>query len=1584
MIKRQNFKKSICSFFSPCYLYPILILLFFFSNTIWAAAPTFVTSPNTTAMVNSEWSYSIDAEDSDGDVLSYSTVGDLPSWLSMENQTVGVVTTLAGDGSGNIFDCPTGIAIDTDGNLFVTTLYDHYIRKVTPDGVVSIFAGSGSRGAQDGIGAEATFNGPIDIEIDKDNNLYISDYYNNSIRKITPDAVVTTYAGTDSGYADGNGTAAMFAHPVSIAVDNDGNLFVCDYYNNLIRKVTPDREVTTVVGNLEGGYVDGVGTDARLARPTSIDIDKDGNLYVADRYNESIRKITPDLTVTTFAGNGYPGYNDGPGETAQFNYPRGVAVDDDGFVYVADLINNLVRRITPEGVVSTFVGSENGYADGTGEDALLNHPAGFGIVGSEIVYLADRENQRIRKIALTESPSLSGTPTEKGGYPVTVRATDGVETTDQTFTINVNGLSQTITFSSLSPVTFGDSEFDISATASSLLPVTFSSSDENVATISDNTVTIMGAGSSIITASQVGNETYSAAQNMEQILVVNKKGLTIVNVEAEDKIYNGDNFATVSAGELSGLIDDNHAVNIVVGTAQFSDKNIGNEKEVTATGYAISGDDSWNYELVEQPSITSANITPRTVTISNVNISDKEYDGTLNASIIDGQLSNDISEDDVTLVCPSASFEDKIVGENKSVFVTGCSLAGADVNNYSLLSTLFTSSATITTKLITVSGLVAENKEYDGTTNATISGIEILNGIILEDDVSLVKGSGAFTDKNVDDNKIVIASDYELSGADAINYTLAEIENLTANINRKPITIAEVTVENKVYNGTTDAIVSGGTLTGLIIDDNVLIVAGTANFEDENVGTSKVVTATGYTLSGLDNTNYFLSSQPELADADITVKPITVSTVAMANKVYDGTINTSVTDYTFSEIVSDDDISVAFEMAYFEDKNVGTNKTATVSEYELLGSKAGNYSLKILPISSTADISSKALNISGLAAINKVYDGTTNASIFGDALLGGLISGDNVTYSIEQVSFIDENVGIGKSIIVTGSALNGTDASNYNIESTENLIANITPKEVNISSALILDKEYDGKTGAQITDIQISGVIPGDDVSITSSIAKFENKNVSINKSVMVSGGALIGVDNGNYAISSNYLITTASITSKPISISGLTCENKVYDGTTAASISGVLTINGVLSGDNVSVTIGAANFEDKNVDTAKVVLITGSSISGTDAINYTLEHQTTLKSAITPLGVSISGIAAQNKEYDRSDMALFSGGIVNGVLPGDTITISGGTVVFEDYSVGKRKNAFASDFNISGVHSKNYYLIEQPEVRSAEILSKKITISNVFAQNKTYDGTTEANIQGGILNGIIAGDDVSFIVGAASFSDESVGLAKNVTVSDFSLIGEDKDSYVLLSQPTVNSANISPEKLLITVDDKMKLVGEADPQFTFTYEGFVNGEDASIVEGLIVEREAGEEAGEYYIIPSGGTAPNYEIIYYDGLLTIDEVVEIIPDVEVTSSEKREGIFPIKNTVSIDEEVFKFVVLSKKPAKVHMKIYDLLGALLDEQDGIAEQEKGRYYKWDMRNDNGVKVAPGSYLIVARLTYDDGVKVIKKRTIGIER
>lgn len=322
----------------------------------------------------------------------------------------GSVGATNGVGAAASFNNPQGVAarsVNGTAVVYVADTGNNLIRKIdAATGAVTTLAGSTTGGYADGAGAAALFSQPAGVAIDGNGNAYVADAGNHAIRKITPAGQVCTVAGTgSSGYVDGAGAQAKFNMPVGVTVDRQGNLYVADFYNFRIRKIDTAGVVSTLAGNGEQAYLDGVGTAAKFARPHAVSVDANGvYLYDVDTDTAVVRKIEiATATVTTLAGSTTPGYADGVGSAAQLGYPYGVAVDDNGTLLLADTWNNRIRRVLANGTVTTEAGNGTaGLVNGASTAALtttvqFNWANGIA-VGAGAIWVADTSNNVIRRL----------------------------------------------------------------------------------------------------------------------------------------------------------------------------------------------------------------------------------------------------------------------------------------------------------------------------------------------------------------------------------------------------------------------------------------------------------------------------------------------------------------------------------------------------------------------------------------------------------------------------------------------------------------------------------------------------------------------------------------------------------------------------------------------------------------------------------------------------------------------------------------------------------------------------------------------------------------------------------------------------------------------------------------------------------------------------------------------------------------------------------------------------------------------------------------------------------------------------------
>jgi DNA-binding beta-propeller fold protein YncE len=340
-----------------------------------------------------------------GSFLTYRFI--LKPKIPTPRHALGQVSTLAGAGFTGIengqakqaaFSDPFGIAVDSDGNVIIADAGEcNCIRRITPKGQVEIIAGS-EEGFADGKAGEAKFNTPSGIAIDADDNLIIADTTDNRIRKLDEKGSVTTIAGSGAvGLKDGKASEATFDSPVGVAVDEDDNIYVADTYNDSIRRIDKDGNVTTIAGTNTPGYQDGAAQTAMFDTPSGIAVDKQGNIFVADTGNNAIRKITKQGEVTTIAGGSQDTGEEVAESQVHYDQPAGLTLTHDGFLFVTDA-NGTISRISPDGDCAYYSGWSPGFADGKGVEARFNAPAGIAVDDDGNLYVADSQNYLIRKI----------------------------------------------------------------------------------------------------------------------------------------------------------------------------------------------------------------------------------------------------------------------------------------------------------------------------------------------------------------------------------------------------------------------------------------------------------------------------------------------------------------------------------------------------------------------------------------------------------------------------------------------------------------------------------------------------------------------------------------------------------------------------------------------------------------------------------------------------------------------------------------------------------------------------------------------------------------------------------------------------------------------------------------------------------------------------------------------------------------------------------------------------------------------------------------------------------------------------------
>ena len=514
-------------------------------------------------------------------------------------------------------------------------------------------------------------------------------------------------------------------------------------------------------------------------------------------------------------------------------------------------------------------------------------------------------------------------------------------------------------------------------------------------------------------------------------------------------------------------------------------------------------------------------------------------------------------------------------------------------------------------------------------------------------------GARTFEYKRTDEDDTAYTAEAPKNvGKYTIRITTAETDTFKAasstmefEIQPKEVTISDVKVADKTYDGTTNAtITNAGTLSVNYDGDNLAIVIGKAAYDNKNVGTDKAVSFTGFELSGSAAGNYKLITQPADTTADITAKEITINGATVeGSKVYDGTVEAKITNAgTLSDNYDGENLTIVTGSAAYDNKNVGTGKTVAFTGFALAGDAAANYKLIAQPTDTTADITVKEITISGAAVeASRIYNGTTDAKITNEGTPSVNYDSENLKVVAGKAAYDNKNVSKGKTVMFTGFALEGDAAANYKLTAQPDAVtADITVKEIKIvDTAVETSKIYDGSTDAKITEKgTFDGLIDGDKVDIVTGKAAYDDKNVGNGKTVAFYNFALSGDDAANYVLAAQPANTTASISAKELTISDLKVKDKQYDGKNTAAIDGTPTLVGVVDGDVLTLINGVPTFDSVKIGKNIAISFTAFTLSGDSVTvgNYTLTQP--------------SGITANIVEYvaDGSEYGVNSHNWIN------------------------------------------------------------------------------------------------------------------------------------------------------------------------------------------------------------------------------------------------------------------------------------------------------------------------------------------------
>ena len=542
------------------------------------------------------------------------------------------------------------------------------------------------------------------------------------------------------------------------------------------------------------------------------------------------------------------------------------------------------------------------------------------------------------------------------------------------------------------------------------------------------TTTLKDVGTYIATASiTVNGENYT----LTKVITITPKTITVSDILANDKTFDGTTSAILNTSGVTfnGIADGDTLT--ISGTGTFDNKNAGENKTVTISNLVLGGSSSENYKLAASgnQTTTTANIIEKEVTVSGIIASNKVYDGATNATLdYSGVTFNGIIDGDNLTVTATGTYNNKNVGENKTVTISNLVLGGSSANNYQLKASgnQTTTTANISRKEVTVSGITANNKVYDGTSSATLDYSKVTFDGIIVGDILTVSATGTFDNPNYGVDKTVSITNLVLGGESIDNYVLAISGNQETTI--ASITKEQIDVTVTGYTGTYDKETHKITITGIPAGSTIKYSLDNETFSTDELTFINVGTYTVYYLVECDNYETISGFEAII----INQKEVTVSNILVDDKVYDGNTNATLKydQVLFDGIISGDILNVT-ATATFDSKNAGENKVVTINEITI---DNDNYLLLTETLEASANISKRNVKISGIKANDKISDGNTNVILdFSSVNIDGLVTGDELTVTA-TASFDNAEVGNNKNVLINDLELDGLDSDNYVIE----------------------------------------------------------------------------------------------------------------------------------------------------------------------------------------------------------------------------------------------------------------------------------------------------------------------------------------------------------------------------------------------------------------------------------------------------------------------------------------------------------------------------------------------------------------------
>ncbi len=1362
------------------------------------------------------------------------------------NKTNGAITTI-----GNLVSGIESLAFrPSDGALFGATSSKLY--TINPASGASTLVGS--YGSPTKLGTTGQ-----NIRFAQDGNLYVSNTSTNTdIYRINTSSGAATWMGEAVGY------------PYLILMNASSNMY--GVYINLGTSTNPIPKLATF--DLSSFVVGGTNANGSTHQVTVILVGAGTNFPANFNFSGNVPQAVTNLTVpvsatgpsnqTTVVGSnvvfstvasGTPPYayawlKNGSAISGQTNSSLTLAnvSSTDAATYsvivsgaMGTVTNSATLTVTKANATVTL-GSLNQVYSGSAEAATATTvPSG---------------------LAVTFTYNGSATvPTGAGSYTVVGTINDANYQGSATNTLVIAQASGSIVLGSLNQVYSGSAEAATATTVPSGLAVTF--------TYNGSATVPTGAGSYTVVGT-INDANYQGSATNTMVI---SKATGSITLGSLNQVYSGSAEAATATTVPSGLavtFTYNGSATVPTGTGSYTvvgtinDANYQGSATNTlviaqASGSIVLG--SLNQVYSGSAEAATATTVPSGLAVTFTyngsatvptgagsytvvgTINDANYQGSATNTLVIAQASGSITLGSLNQTYSGSAEAATATTVPSGLAVTftynGSATVPTDAGSYTVVGTIndanYQGSATNTLVIAQASGSItlgSLSQTYDSSAKAA-TATTVPSGLAVtftyNGSATVPTGAGSYT-------VVGTINDANYQGSATNTLVIAQASG--------SITLGSL---NQTYSGSAEAATATTVPSGLA-------VTFTYN------GSATVPTGAGsYTVVGtINDANYQGSATNTLV---VSSMALTVTNLLALDKAYDGSTNATLnaTNAGLAGVLDGDSVTLVTSnaVAYFADKNVGTNKPVTVTGLVLGGAAAPNYMLAD-PTNLTAGISAAELTVVGVTAASKVYDATTNAQLNGTANLNGQMSGDDVSLVTDGVSaaFAGPNVGTGVPVTISGYAITGADAGNYFLTQPSDLAADITPATLTITAAANT-KTYDGNNSASATPT-VSG-LQGTD-SVTGLVETYDTKNAGNGKTLTVSAYTVNDGNDGN-----NYSVNTAASTAGVINAASLTitaaANTKTYDGNNSASATP--TVSGLQGTDSVTGLV--ETYDTKNAGNGKTLTVSAYTVNdGNGGNNYSVNTAASAAGVINAASLTITA-AANTKTYDGNNSASATP-TVSGLQGTDSVT--GLVETYDTKNVGSGKTLTVSAYTVNDGNGGNNYSVNTAASAAGVINAASLTIT-AAANTKTYDGNNSASATP-TVSGLQGTDSVTGLV--ETYDTKNAGNGKTLTVSAYTVNDGNGGNNYSVNTAASTAGVISPATLIVTADDKTKIYRMPNPSLTASYNGFVGGENASVLSSPVVLNTTATTTcgvGNYPITASGAAAVNYAIQYVNGELHV-------------------------------------------------------------------------------------------------------------------